>query len=698
MTKSKRSRPAPPTRGAKSGAGQRPPSGPPPPASPTPPPGSGQAPPPTAATPAPVAAAPKPAGKPRRAASARSRRGRRELIWLLPAVLLGILVYANTLRGEFVYDDQRQIVRNTLIQDSTLIGQALTSDVWAFKGGEQASSNYWRPAFVAWLILNYRLFGLDSLGWHLTNILLHAAVIALLFALLRRLDLSGPVAGAIALIFAVHPAHTESVAWISGSPDLLLALALLGSTWFVLSLGERATPLRWALALGLYLIALGAKEVAVLYPLIVVALLWRRKRDVEPGGLPLATAATIAAPFAAAAAVYFVLRQAVLGGVAQWPEGSAGYLGTLLTAPAVFALYLRQLVFPYWIGPSYPLRAVTPGSIGLVNVLLPLAIASVAVAWMVWMALRSRIARIGLALFLVPLVPAMNIAAFHPEQLIHDRYLYLPLLGFLILVVPPLAALLDRALGGARAREPWPVYGVAAALCLPLILQTVRYNRAWLSDLALWEWGVRSDPGSAFNQQQYGVVLHEAKRLDEAIAALDRSIEINPQANAYLARGTTEIDRRNFAAAERDLRAVSSKSTEAVSPYTLYQAYEALGVALTRQQKLNDAANTIVEARKRLPQYAAALTEKLAVILYLGGQKQEALDQLGAMREQARAETLPESRLIFYRLGLLAAEMGRSADARAAFGEFLTLTRDVQTPEIQQARADSETRLRDLPR
>lgn len=637
--------------------------------------------------------------KPRPTAATHSgRRDRRgELLWVLPALLLGLLVYANTLNGSFVYDDQRQIVRNTLIQDGGQFWTALSSDVWAFKGGDQAVSNYWRPSFVLWMILNFRLFGLDAFGWHVTNILLHLAVIGMVFALMRRLNLSRPVSGAIALVFAVHPVHTESVAWISGSPDLILCLALLGSMWFVLSLGERRTPLRWAMALGLGLVALGAKEIAILYPVIVVALLWRRKTESGEKGLPLPKALSIAWPFAAAGVVYFIVRQALLGRVAQLPEGAAGLVGTILTAPAVFTFYLRQVVFPYWIGPSYPLRAVTTGNLGAANFLIPLVVCGLVVGWMVWMATRAKIARIGLALFLVPLIPAMYIAAFHPEQLVHDRYLYLPLLGFLILTIPLLATLLQRLWPAAKAREYWPVYAVGLVICVPLALQTVTYNRAWLSDLALWEWGIRSDPGSAFNYQQYGVYLHEAKRLDEAMDALNRSIEINPQAIAYLARGTTEIDRKAYAEAERDLREVTSKQIEEVSPYTMYQAYEALAVALTQQERLLDAANTIDEARKRLPQYTAALTDKLAIILYQGGEKRTALKQLIDARAQARIETLPESRLALYRLGVLQSEIGQPADARAAFDEFLALTQGLETPEIRQARTDAEEKLQSLP-
>jgi len=87
--------------------------------------------------------------------------------WLGAVVLVAVcvLVFANSLGGEFVYDDTRQVVQNTLIQDNGLIWKALTSDVWAFKGdGSVVTSNYWRPTFTAWQIINFRLFGLHPLG------------------------------------------------------------------------------------------------------------------------------------------------------------------------------------------------------------------------------------------------------------------------------------------------------------------------------------------------------------------------------------------------------------------------------------------------------------------------------------------------------------------------------------------------------
>ena len=620
---------------------------------------------------------------------------RRELLWLLPALVLGFLVYTNALGGEFVYDDQRQIVRNTLIQDGSQFWHALTSDVWAFKGGAQGASNYWRPSFVFWMILNFRCFGLATFGWHLSNVLLHLGVVALSFAVLRRLNISRPIAGAIALLFAVHPVHSESVAWISGAHDLVLGVALLGSIWFVNLLGEKKTAARWTLALVLYLVALGAKEVAILFPLVVVALLHRGPAPGEKG-VSWSQAFSIAWPFAAVGVIYLLTRQSILGALQRLPEGAASLGQAILSAPAVFVFYLRQMFVPLWIGPSYPLRAVTTANAGLSNCVIPLLLTVAAGWWMLWMAGRSRIARFGLALFLIPLLPAMNISAFAPEQLVHDRYLYLPLLGFLILLIPPLASLFQRLAGEHASRGPLFVFVFALIVAIPLAAQTVRYNTAWTSNLALWEWGIRTDPNSAFNYQQYGVQLNEAKRLDEAVTAFNRSVEILPMSATYVARATALIEQKRFPEAEGDLRNVIAKKLEEVTPYTMYQAYERLAVAFTQQRKLSEAASSVVEARTRLPQYAAALTDKLAVILYQGGQKNEALSELNGARAQARVETLPESRLIFYRLGQLNVELGHRQDAGDAFREFLSLTQGMLTPDIKRARSESEIALRNL--
>ena len=110
------------------------------------------------------------------------------------------------------------------------------------------------------------------------------------------------------------------------------------------------------------------------------------------------------------------------------------------------------------------------------------------------------------------------------------------------------------------------------------------------------------------------------------------------------------------------------------------------GVTVTSFDVKVEAQKIEPEARKKLLQYAGALSEKIAVILYQSGQKDNALAQLEAAKPYARRELLPESRLVFYRLGLLYQEAGKPNEARAALQEYLALTDDMQDPITQQTR------------
>ena len=614
--------------------------------------------------------------------------------WILPALVAAVFVYANAMRGEFVYDDNRQIARNALIQDNAHIGTALASDVWAFKGGGTlAASNYWRPTFVSWLIVNFRLFGQQPAGWHLTNLLLHLLVVVLGYCLARGLRVDKPIAAAIALVFAVHPAHVESVSWISGSPDLLLAPALLGSLLIVPSLGGSARWQQWAAALGLYVVALGAKEVAIIFPAIVFVRMWRRSDD-EPANLR--AAARIAAIFAGVAALYFVVRLTVLGSFSRPVDRAPDLVSALLSVPEALLFYLQHLVWPWPIGPSYPLRPIAAGTIGLTTFVIPLAVVAAAAAAVWWLARRSLAGRTGAALLVLPLLPALNISAFPPDQMVHDRYLYLPLLGFLVVLLAGLADVVRQRLPQFDAARAVAMAAIVWAVALGTL--TVRYNRAWQNDVALWALAVHVDPTSGGNFAQYAAALEAAHRIDDMAVAADKAVALEPTTSALVIRARARVARKDFEGALADTRAVQARPPEQLEVYGLYQSYEAAAIAYERQGKLNEAANLLAQARERLPIYRAALTSRLAVILYEGGDRQRALSELEAVRGIARTELLPESNEVLLRIGMLQAEFNRPAEARRALQEYLAATATVAGETIRADRAEATALLAKLPR
>ncbi|MGC2234870.1 MAG: hypothetical protein WA584_01745 [Pyrinomonadaceae bacterium] len=626
-----------------------------------------------------------------------------EFRWLILLALIAFFVFANSMSGDFVYDDNRQILRNPLIQDAGLYGKALTSDVWAFKGdGSVAASNYWRPAFTAWSILNFQLFGPNPVGWHLLNLLLHAGVCILAFLLLRRWNLSPVNAFAISAIFAVHPVHTESVAWISGSPDLLFSLFLLASLWFAENVSRKGAKAQdedkkgslinsfdLILSITFYALALGAKEVALLcIPLFY--LIFTRTED-EKNGRAAASSFIRIVPFLLVGAVYFAARWIILGAISKPAEDAANFGSAVLSVPAMFVFYLKQIIFPVWLGANYSLRPVI--QIDLTNFVLPLIVSIAALALFYLLAKRSFVAKLGLAIFILPLAPTMNSTALLSEQIVHDRYLYLPLLGFLMMILPYLTEKLEKI---TKKSEINIALMLTIVMGLPLAYQTFLSNRVWASDLSLWQHNVKIDPNSATNWLQLGAELLERENFVEATKAYNNSIDIKPSPLALMGRARIFIAQNQLEEAVWDLQTVTEIPNDKVNAYTLYQSYEALAIAFSQQDKPEKAVQFLTEARKRLPIYYAALTEKLAVVYYGQNRKDLALKELEGAKKQAKVELLPESKTVLLRLGMLYAEQGKNQEAKDVLQEYLKLTTNLQDKFTQQDRKQAADLLKQL--
>ncbi len=616
----------------------------------------------------------------------KTKKRRKNLIFLLPLILISFLVFANSLNGEFVYDDTRQIVRNPLIQDSTLYTKALFSDVWAFKSdGTIAASNYWRPIFTAFNILNFRLFGLNPFGWHLLNILLHIAVCILVYLLLQRWNLPEILAFSIALIFAVHPVHVESVAWIAGSPDLLFSLFFLLAIWFAGNYAERRNLKDLIFALIFYAFALGSKEIAFLCFPVFWLIFSKENKDSKQDSIKLTSL------FLVIAAAFFLLRLLILGRISHPVEDSASLSSAILTVPSAFLFYLKQIIFPFALGVNYPFRVVE--SLDFAGFILPLIIAAAVLTAFFLLAKRSFVQKIGLLIFLLLLIPAMNFTAFASEQIVHDRYLYLPLLGFLMIPAPFFKELAEKI---SRQNAEKIVLAITVLIAVPLGIKTFFYNRVWANELALWENSVKIDKNSAFNWSQYGAVLAEKGRHSEAFEAYNNSLAVKSSAQALLGRARANLYLQRFDEAVRDLRNVTAMPNENLDIYTLYQTYEALAIALAQQKKNDEAITYLNEARNRLPIYRAALTEKLAVIYYQTGKKEEALRELENAKAQAKIELLPESKTVFLRLGMLYAERGEREKSRAVLQEHLEITAPLKDKNTIEDRKQTLNLLKQL--
>ena len=709
--------------------------------------------------------------------------------WLVCLVLAAaaVGVFAKSVKGGFVYDDQNQILKNGLIQTPGLEWRALSSDVWAYKAASTAKdaprppsqSNYFRPVFVAQLILQHRLFGIDDpRPWHVSNMLAHALVSVLAYVALRRLGEGLPLVLAVpaALVFAVHPVHVESVTWIAGSPDLLLGAALIPSLLIGHRLGQGGpgslgpNP-RWvrlvliAALATLAVVCVGSKEVGVMVAPLAMLAAFESARRVDGATFlrSVRRSLLVSLPAWLVVGAFLLARSQVIDQPRTISTGT-DTPQMLASIPRVGLFYLRQCFWPFeslfvapgqgpgGVGAGHPLRPVRPEfwtGAAVWSFWVPLALSIVAGVIALAGAVRSASARLGIAIFVLTLAPALYTRAFPPEHMVRDRYLYLPLLGMLMF-------LCGAAAGLVRARDSrWPqrTY-IAAGLAMSLLIaspflaiKTWAYSSAWLSEEALWTNASRQDPTASQPLTELARLLSASERrpthadVTRAIEMYSRAIGLSPavmnfsgRARAYLKLGDMDAAagpgslaaaRDSYARAESDARAAASAlgvlgpsgiRTSKPGPErdnASVEALDNLAVALERQGRLVDlgspsgiddrsAAGVYRLSRSLHPFAAARITAKLAVVLYRAGDKAGARRELESVLSQARTEADPGASLVLQRLAMLLIEgppPEKPDEARALelLREFLAMTNTAvhkKDADVALARGEVERLLR----
>lgn len=587
--------------------------------------------------------------------------GERHIVFLLVAV--AALVYANALGGQFVVDDPKQIVNNPALRSWGNVLRAFTTDVWSFQRAGSIAGDvpppYYRPLFTAYTTAGYQLFGLWPQGWHLLSVVVHAAVTVLVYRLVKRVGGNVVAAVGAALLFAVHPAHVESVAWASGVPDPLAALFYIPALiWFVRYRREGGSKFL-ALSVGAYALALLCKETTLVLPLVIAA--W----DVTGEGdaslfQRLRRAALACVPFGAVAGLYLLARVAVLGAVGWTHPVMTGVSQStlLLTAPLVLVSYLRLLVAPFYLSFQYGTPLVRAGAD--THFLLP-ALLLAALGLALWYFRRRLTAEhvLALALVVAPLLPVLNLKALHPDYLVQDRYLYLPSIGFCWL-----AALVFAWLARQHARAAWTL---AAVVLFAFGASTFMQNRVWAGPAELWGRAAAYVPDSWSVHYNLGLAHTDERRYAEAKAELLTAARLNPDvAKVYNALGLAEDGLGDSKAAAENLRRALH-----IDP-NMTEAHNNLGAVLFRRGEYAAARAELEEALRREPANASA-RYNLARTLAAAGDHTAAVP----LYESVLAASPNDSEARF-QLALSYAAMGRKEQA---VSEIERALRDERIPE-----------------
>jgi len=589
-------------------------------------------------------------------------------------IVSSVLVYANSLGGEFVFDDVKQIVGNADLRSWGNVFHAFTSDVWSFQRATFTTDippPYYRPLFTVYMTVGYHLFGLWEPGWHLMNLAVHTGATIAVYQLLRRLSNDAIVAALAALIFAVHPAHVESVSWISGIPDPLAALFYVPAMIWYVRYREEGRPL-WLIASAVaYALSTLCKETALVLPAVIFV--WEMTRERERGWLArLRRAAPLLVPYIVVAVGYLALRFAVLGKLIWKHPMMAAVPDSQIwmTVPYVVTTYLRHLVAPFYLSIIYGTSFVK--SAADMEFVVPAALLA-GLAFVLWV-YRRRITSemcVALALMVAPLLPVLNLKVFHHEYIVQDRYLYLPSIGFCYLVALLIVRVARRRAGAA--------FGLAAATLVVFGVSTVWQNRVWHDSFSLWQraasyasdfWSVHYNLGLAHLQRkQYeqarAELLEAARRrrdvpviynnlalaqaglgdTDGAINSLKEALRLDPrmvEANNNL--GTILFDRQDYEGARRAFSQTLERDPSSVSArFNLARTFAAT----------NDHAAAIREYETLLARQPddAEARYYLALSYDAVGRKQEAAGQLErALSLEHNAERRSEMRRALERI------------------------------------------------
>jgi protein O-mannosyl-transferase len=447
--------------------------------------------------------------------------------WLLAAVLA---VYGFTLGFGFVFDDHLQVERNPWLRSAEGLRLFLTRPFWGFNREQgPLGSNYYRPVFGAFDSLLVHLYGLDPTAFHAASVALHLAVCLLVALGARRLiGGDGATAAALAagLLFAVHPAHAEAVAWAGGQPDLLAAVFALIAVLAYLKVKDAGGRF-WIGPLA-YLLACMAKETGVATVLVLVvveATEWRREGSL---GLAIRRAAARLAPYGLALALYLGLRIHALGSFAPRNYGvTSSAAGAVAYGGALLARYLGFLVFPF---PAKVLAVVPVPPLLSFTTLAGLAAAGavlVGLAVTAWRGLGRREIVLPLAFIFAFLLPVLRADAIGGSNFA-ERYLYLPSVGFVWLV-----GLLASRLARAPARRILAVAGLTAIAALGVA--AAMRAAIFRNDRTLFAAAVRENPGSEIAHNNLGMALYAQGHLKEAEREYREALRLLPAAVAPLA-------------------------------------------------------------------------------------------------------------------------------------------------------------------
>lgn len=497
----------------------------------------------------------------------------RNSIFTVFVVLLGLAVYWNSLRGEFLWDDHHFITNNIHIKNLKFLPQIFTQPI---ASGSFGAALYYRPLQEVTYLIDYHFWHNNVAGYHLTNVLLHLGAALLVYRLVSLLNPNFYFAALVSLLFLIHPVHVEAVAALSGRGEPLAAIFMLTAMIYYLRNLESPQLKYSALIFTAYTLALFTKENTLTFCLFPLIYHFCYKKKVSwkyfaPLVLSLAVYATFRVLFTKAHPLF---AQQIAGGLNRLPgffDAFTQYI-RLFIAPTDLHFDYGQPILG-WFHPT-----VVTGIAGLISFII-LALRSNG---------RNALLSFGIFWYLAGLIPYTNVYLLYSYMAEH--YLYFPSIGFFITFV----YLIWPFLKLGRRLTHFAVIILLSVYALVSVLQ----NNYWHNALDFLKTTIKYNPNSWVLYNNLGVEYSRQGDRESEINAYQKSIQLNPNyALAYRNQGIAHLDLGELQPAELYLEhAVTLNPTD-------LKSYNALGVVYQRMGKTQEAVTALEQALALSPNF-----------------------------------------------------------------------------------------------
>ena len=592
-----------------------------------------------------------------------------QLFICLFLILITLGAFWQVRNNEFInLDDNLYVTDNPHVQE----GLTLKGILWAFTS---IYAGHWHPMTWVSHMIDYDLYGLNPGGHHMTNLLFHIANTLLLFLLLLRMTGTPWRSGFVAALFALHPLHVESVAWVCERKDVLSTFFWMLTMGTYLFYVERPKFNRYLLVVLCFILALMSKPMAVTLPFALLLLdYWplgrfqfeSRDQTLNPS-IPKSTntahrkVSFFRLVLEKVPLFFLTAVSSLLTIFTQWRGGAVTPLNHLplgiriANALVSYVRYIAQMIWPNRLAVLYP----HPMNVALWEV-AGATLLLLMISILVILAGRRRPYYIvGWLWYLGTLVPVIGFVQAG-VQAMADRFTYIPLIGLFVMV----AYGVPDILAGWRCRRVALLTSGGFLLSI-LMISTILQVQRWQNSITLFNHTLDQTANNAIIHNNLGVTLFRQGKEKEAVAHYEKALEINPRyVDAHSNLGILLVKQgKSQEAMPHFIEVLRLKPDEV-------EAHNHLGIILSKQGKSQEAVAHFSEAIRINPNYEEAYLN-LGIALVQQGRNQEAISQLS---EALRVN--PKNAKVHNSMGVALSGQGKIREAIVHYAQALQINPD----------------------